>query len=105
VRVAIALDGTDRGRSGLGVYVRSVLPPLASAIAEDGGSITVLESEADEAAYGPILDGATRVRGPVWTASPAASALWHLLRAGTAARDARADVLLLPAANRRLTAA
>ena len=33
MRLAVALGGTDRGMSGIGVYVRSVLPHLAARLA------------------------------------------------------------------------
>jgi N-acetylglucosaminyldiphosphoundecaprenol N-acetyl-beta-D-mannosaminyltransferase len=103
MRVAIALGGTDRGVSGIGVYVRAVLPPLSARVRSGGGSLVALGTKADLDAY--AKDGALeidRVELPSSVDAPAASALWHLASAGHAARRAGADVLLLPAANRRM---
>ena len=101
MRVAIALGGTDRGLSGIGVYVRSVLPRLTAKIREQGGSVVVLGTRADLDAY----DTGAAEKAVVHNGfdHPAASAAWHLLQAGPAARRTGASVLLLPAANRRMT--
>jgi len=101
MRVAIALGGTDRGLSGIGVYVRSVLPRLAAKVRDGGGSVVVLGTRADLDAY----DTGDAERSQVHDGfdHPAASAAWHLLQAGPAAKRAGASVLLLPAANRRMT--
>ena len=104
VRVAFALAGTDRGRSGIGVYVREVLPRLARALRGEGGSLRAMGSPADVAAYEDVLSaaGTHATALPRGTDGPAASALYHLAFFGRAVRAERADVLLLPAANRRL---
>lgn len=100
MRVAIALGGTDRGLSGIGVYVRSVLPRLAARIRALGGSVVVLGTRADLDAY----DTGDAEKAMVHDGfdHPAASAAWHLLQVGPAARGVGARVLLLPAANRRM---
>src|SRR5687768_16900199 len=100
MRVAIALGGTDRGLSGIGVYVRAVLPRLTAMIRERGGSVVVMGTRADLAAYD--TDGIERAPVHDGFDHPAASAAWHLLEAGPSARRAGARVLLLPAANRRM---
>lgn len=104
LRVAVALGGTDRGRSGLSTWVREVVPRLQRRLEAAGGSLVALGGAADLAAYGGELQGVEQVCTPAAWDGPAASALWHLLSAGTAARATHADVLLLPAANRRMAA-
>ena len=100
MRIAIALGGSDLGKSGIGVYVREIVPRLCERAAADGGSVVVLGSPEDLCAYRDDLRGAeTAAAG--W-ARPELSALWHILRAGDAASAAQADVLLMPAANRRV---
>jgi glycosyltransferase involved in cell wall biosynthesis len=101
MRVAIALGGTDRGLSGIGVYVRAVLPRLTEKVRDGGGSVVVLGTKADLDAYD--TGSAERAKVHDGFDHPAASAAWHLLQAGPAARRAGASVLLLPAANRRMT--
>jgi len=103
LHVAFALGGTDLGRSGIGTYVREVLPPLIERVQAAGGQLTAFGSPAELAAYAEALRGARtrRLRGVPQRA--AANALWHLFRAGTFARKLGADVLLLPAANRRIS--
>ncbi len=103
MRLALALAGTDRGRSGIGVYVREVLPRLGRRLVARGDSLVAFGSARDVAAYADLLDGADRIGLPAALDSPGASALFHLAFGGLVARRARADVLLLPAANRRLT--
>ncbi len=99
MHVAVALGGTDAGRSGIGVFVKAILPRL---ISRPGGRVWALGSRAELAAYRDVLGGAIAV--PVrYGIHAAASAAWHLGFAGSRARRAGAEVLLLPAANRRLT--
>ena len=105
MRIALALGGTDWGRSGIGTYVRAVLPHLARRVAGEGGSIAVIGSPRELEAYRAVLDGASLVEVPRLCDEPAVGAAWYLARAGSAAARARADVLLLPAANRRMTVA
>jgi glycosyltransferase involved in cell wall biosynthesis len=102
--VAVSLFANDRGRSGIGRYMASILPALfaadprvawrlfvaredrgvfSSALPADDPRITVVE-----------VDDA-------WNA-PAASLVWHALRLPFAAHEAGADVIYLPAGNRRL---
>jgi glycosyltransferase involved in cell wall biosynthesis len=72
-------------------------------VAAEGGSFAVIGNAREADAYAPVVEGAALVRAPRMDA-PALSALWYLARCGDLARAADADVLLLPAANRRLTA-
>lgn len=104
MRVAIALGGTDLGKSGIGTYVKAVLPRLSASLRAQGGSLVALGTSDELAAYDRLLEGTERVVLPGALRAAGPNAAWHLLRAGDAARRARADVLLLPAANRRLTA-
>lgn len=101
LHVALALGGTDLGRSGIGTYVREILPPLIRQLNRSGGKLTVFGHAAELHAFGPALAGAIqhRLRGVPLSAS--LNAAWHLFRAGRFARNRNADVLLLPAANRR----
>ena len=104
VRLAFALAGTDRGKSGIGVYVQEVLPRLARAVREAGGTVRAIGSPRDVDAYRDALDAAAVAATtlPHATDGAAASALYHLALLGRVVRNDRADVLLLPAANRRL---
>ena len=102
MRVAFPLGGTDWGRSGIGTYVRAVLPRLAARLAADGGALSVIGDEAELAAYADVLVGTNLVRAPSLGKVAGASALWYLALAAHTAGRAGTDVLLLPAANRRL---
>ncbi|WP_437681779.1 glycosyltransferase family 4 protein [Sorangium sp. So ce131] len=103
MKIAIATGGTDRGRSGLSAYVHAVLPRLRRRIEQAGGATVALGGREDLDAYAAHLDGAARVvTRELWRPAPL-NALWHLGAAGRAAARAGADVLLLPAANRRAT--
>lgn len=104
LHVAFALGGSDLGRSGIGTYVREVLPPLIAQVRGEGGRVTAFGDECELAAFGRALEGAQLTRAPSAAAKPGVNALWYLMRAGDFATALRADVLLLPAANRRITA-
>jgi len=104
MRVAFSLGGTDLGRSGLGVWVREVLPRLTAMLAGSGDSLVVLGEPGELLAYQSVLGSADRVRMPPSFGVAALSALTFLGTVGRVARRAGADVLLLPAANRRVTA-
>lgn len=100
MKIAIALGGTDFGRSGIGVYVRAVVPALHAHAAARGDDIVLVGTPRDVASIGEGHLASKRL-APVWDA-PAASAAFYLSGgADRAARAAGADVLLLPAANRR----
>jgi glycosyltransferase involved in cell wall biosynthesis len=102
MRVAITLGGTDWGRSGIGAYVRAILPRLEGALRRNGDSLVVIGDSREIHAYSGVLAGATVLLAPPLGLAPAASALWYLFGVGAFARRAgHADVLLLPAANRR----
>ncbi|MBN8471344.1 glycosyltransferase family 4 protein [Corallococcus exiguus] len=102
MRLAVALGGTDWGRSGIGTYVRAMLPRLTRGLARTGGRLVALGTARDFAAYDPELVGAERAVAPAVVDTPALGASWYLARCGAHARGAGADVLLLPAANRRV---
>ncbi|MCP3137420.1 glycosyltransferase family 4 protein [Pyxidicoccus xibeiensis] len=102
MRLAIALGGTDWGRSGIGTYVRAMLPRLTRGLAETEGRLVALGTARDFAAYEGELGDAERAAVPDAVDRPALSAAWYLARCGAHARSAGADVLLLPAANRRV---
>lgn len=103
MRIAVALEGTDRGRSGISTFVRAILPRLSARLAAAGGSLVAFGARPDLDAYAAELPLAETVEISRSGGSPGASALWHLLRAGPLAARLGADVLLLPAANRRVT--
>lgn len=103
MKVAFPLGGTDWGKSGIGIYTRAVLRHLSTQLAERGDVLIVLGSPSELAAYDEVLDGARRVPVPELCDEPALGAAWYLARCGAAAARERADVLLMPAANRRLT--
>lgn len=101
MRIAVALGGTDFGRSGIGVYVKAVVPALAEVCRLHGDELVLVGTPRD---LEPIEDAGrwpARRLSSRWDA-PAASAAFYLSGgADRAARAAGADVLLLPAANRR----
>lgn len=101
MRIAVAVGGTDKGISGIGVYVRQVLPRLSTLAGSARASLVLLGTEKDLDAY-PISGTDRSVIAERW-APPLPNALWHLTAAGEAAQREGADVLLLPAANRRMT--
>jgi len=101
MRVAFCLGGTDLGRSGLGVWARAVLPRLTSLLGARGDSIVALGEAGELAAYAGSLAGVETARMPSSFGAPAVSALQYLAVSGRLARRAGADVLFLPAANRR----
>jgi glycosyltransferase involved in cell wall biosynthesis len=102
MRLAMALGGTDWGRSGIGTYTRAVLERLSRTLHEAGGELVALGTQKDFAAYEGALSRARRVLLPSLLDKPALSASWYLTRVGACARSAGADALLLPAANRRV---
>lgn len=104
LHVAFALGGTDLGRSGIGRYVRELLPPLLAQLRALGGTLTAFGDPKEIAAYEPELRGAATASPPGVFLSPGLNALWYLTKAGSFARELHADVLLLPAANRRIVA-
>lgn len=103
LRVAIALGGTDLGRSGIGTYLRALLPRLAASLHQSGGALIAVGTRAEQAAYADCLGGIERVESPSHCERPAFSAAWHLMSIDRVAHGAEADVLLLPAANRRMS--
>jgi glycosyltransferase involved in cell wall biosynthesis len=102
MRIALPLGGTDWGQSGIGTYVRAVLPRVARLVVEQGGSVVALGTRSELRAYEDVLGEAERRQLPAVLDRPAASAAWHLLMTGLLARAAGADVLLMLAANRRM---
>lgn len=104
LHVACALGGTDLGRSGIGTYVRELLPALIAQLRQEGGRLTVFGHATELASFEQALSGAERKRVFGVPMRPAVNALWHLARAGACARRLGANVLLLPAANRRIIA-
>jgi glycosyltransferase involved in cell wall biosynthesis len=104
MRVAFALGGTDYGRSGIGTYVRSVAPRMIAALNAAGGQLVALGDRRELDVYASMLTGAELVELPTFLSKPAFNAAFYLLGSGEQARRAKADVLLLPAANRRTAA-
>lgn len=102
MKIAFALAGSDRGRSGVGRYVEQVLPRLLARARARGDDVVALGTANDFAAYERLLGGVERRAVPLQADAPGPSAAWHLGLAGREARRAGADVLLLPAANRRV---
>ncbi len=102
MKLAMALGGTDWGRSGIGTYTRAVVSRLGRTLRQSGGELVALGTPRDFAAYEDALVDARRVVLPSMLDKPALSASWYLTRVGACARSAGADALLLPAANRRV---
>ncbi len=101
MRIAFTLGGTDDGRSGLGSYVKAVLPALSTIAHRNGDELVALGSAQEIAAYAQALGNVETRQTPRFLARPGANALWYLTASGIAAQGARADVVLYPAANRR----
>ena len=102
MKLAMALGGTDWGRSGIGTYTRAVVSRLGRTLRQAGGELVALGTPRDFSAYEDALVDARRVVLPAMLDKPALSASWYLTRVGACARSAGADALLLPAANRRV---
>ena len=102
MKLALALGGTDRGRSGIGVYTRAIIPRLNRALEACGGQLVVIGTPSDIQAYDDVLRGARRQVIPAICSAPGPNALFHLAGAAQLAARADASVLLLPAANRRM---
>ena len=83
--------------------VREVLPALIAQVRSEGGTVTAFGHAQELDAYAAALTGAQTRRVPLLPMRPAINALWHLQRANALAQRIDADVLLLPAANRRIS--
>jgi glycosyltransferase involved in cell wall biosynthesis len=103
MRVAFPLGGTDWGRSGIGTYVKGVLPRMARLLAASGDSLFAIGNGAELEAYAPILAGVEQVRVAPLFNRPGPSALWYLAEAGRQAARSGADVVFFPAAQRRFS--
>lgn len=101
VLVALPLGGTDWGRSGIGTYVRSIIPHLQRALEKEGAKLVVFGNSKELEAYSGCLTGVSVAKTPSWAEKPAQSALWYLTRSGGFAQSLGADVVLFPAAQRR----
>jgi len=101
-RIALTVSGTDAGRSGLGTWVEAVVPRLIELVKARGGEVFVAGSRSELATYQHALAGARLTQLPSWAESAAGNALWHLSCMAGWARARSAEVVLLPAANRRL---
>jgi glycosyltransferase involved in cell wall biosynthesis len=100
--IAIPLLGSDRGKSGIGHYVRSVVPVIANILERNGGRLTVIGARAELEAYADSLTSPIIATREVRALPAAVEAAWHLARIGRIADRAGADCLLLLAGNRRL---
>lgn len=100
-RVATWVAGGDAGRSGLGVFFRELLPRLSEELGARGGTLVALGTRVDLEAAGLAANGTETIVLPSLFDRSAFSAAASLMLGDTFARFARADVLYLPAANRR----
>ncbi len=103
MRIAVALGGTDFGASGIGVYVRAIVPALERVARAHGDEVVLLGTRRDLAPVQAELESplATVVLAERWDKPAASAALYLSGGADRAAQQAGADVVLLPAANRR----
>jgi glycosyltransferase involved in cell wall biosynthesis len=103
LHLAIPVLGTDHGQSGIGHYVRHVIPVIARTLEQSGGRITILANRREVEAYrealscSPIISVRTVPDLP-----PALEAAYHLVQVGRVAKEVGANCLLLLAGNRRL---
>ena len=102
MRIAIGLSGTDWGRSGIGTYMHSVLPRLHKQAVGAGDSLLAIGTRRDLDSYREVLGSVPQVPLPRLLDKPFLSAVAHAAGIAPLARAAGADVLLLPAANRRV---
>lgn len=104
MRVAFALGGTDLGQSGIGRYVREVLPRMGAELAQHGDELIAFGTEQELRAYAGVFPkGLQTVALPRLLSSAGVSAAFHLLGVDRLATRHGADVLFLPAANRRIS--
>lgn len=100
----IPVLGSDRGQSGIGTYVRHVIPAIARVLEECGGRITILANPREVEAYGGALCSPVVSTRIVPDLPPALEAAYHLVQVGRIAKAVHANCLLLLAGNRRLVA-
>jgi glycosyltransferase involved in cell wall biosynthesis len=104
IHVAVALGGTDLGKSGIGTYVRELLPALAAQLQAESSRMTVFGHATELSAFAAAIGTTPQRRVRFVPAKPGPNALWYLARSTVLAEKLGADVLLLPAANRRIAA-
>lgn len=104
LHLAIPVLGTDLGQSGIGHYVRHVLPVIARTLEESGGRITILANRRELEAYSEALSSPVISTHIVPDLPPALEAAYHLVQVGRIAKAVGANCLLLLAGNRRLVA-
>lgn len=102
--MAIPVLGSDRGLSGIGHYVRHVIPVIARILEKSGGRITILANRREIEAYGDALCSPIISTRVVPDLRPALEAAYHLVQVARIAKAAGANCLLLLAGNRRLVA-
>ncbi len=106
LNVGVSLFANDRGRSGIGRY----MVELVFRLLETGGDLRwhVWLAEEDLGVFPFLVDSSPHVTvhpvPDVWN-RPALSVLWHAVRLPGELRRVGADVLYLPAGNRRLAPA
>lgn len=101
MRVVFPLGGTDWGKSGIGTYVRAVLPHLSRQLTAAGHSLIAVGNPRELDAYREALTGIDTALLPSAFDKPGPSAAFYLVAAGVYAKS-QGDVLLMPAANRRM---
>ncbi len=104
LHLAIPVLGSDRGQSGIGHYVRSVVPVIARSLETSGGRITILANRREMEAYADALRSPVISVRMVPDLPPALEAAYHLVQVGRIAKEVGANCLLLLAGNRRLVA-
>jgi glycosyltransferase involved in cell wall biosynthesis len=100
--VAIGLAGCDFGNSGIGVFARALVPRLTERLETRGARALTIGSAREHESIGLPLERGTLI--PEFLSQPAASAAFSLLGLPLVARALGADLLYLPAANRRVVA-
>ncbi|MBI5534514.1 MAG: glycosyltransferase family 4 protein [Deltaproteobacteria bacterium] len=100
--VVISLAGCDFGRSGIGVFATEIIPRLARALSLRGVRTSVIGTRKERIGMG--LDDYEGITLPEALDRPALSVAFSLFALPAMARAMGADVLYLPAANRRMVA-
>lgn len=106
MNVGITLNGTDLGRSGIGVFTNELLPRLIQSLFDLGHTVHVFATSKDRESYANQLKSHENqihlVPLPKFCNHALLSALYHYFFMQAKARSLDIDIFYFPAANRRI---